>query len=222
MLTRSRSFVLTTVATWFFAATAYALPVWFDGPDGYGISAAQAAGAEAAGFSILSVEQLQQATPLEIPAPDVLGYRIKSSPTRGNPTTAFSRWEVTNGGDSTLADTWLVFLTPLNYTPSKVGIDLQAGGDWAVISVLVAAGEGYDEYFYPAVRLGDLEPGEDAESFIMKHVLATKLKKNGAMRILPQYQVGLVSVQPVPEPASIALFCAGGVLVACALRGRRS
>ncbi|HTO06161.1 MAG TPA: hypothetical protein VMR86_03815 [Myxococcota bacterium] len=177
---------------------AHALTVLFGGPGGFGVSASSAGAAESAGFSLISDVPIFPAdtVPLSIPAPDVLGSHIPSSPSVSNPITATSQWNVTNGGDGDLDDAWLVFLKPLTYTPSTTGIDLQPGGQWRLVEVPV----GKDTYFYPAVFLGDIAP-DGVSSFLMHHVVGEALSQVGDTLVLPQYQVGVLTGVPLPEPA---------------------
>jgi hypothetical protein len=95
-----------------------------------------------------------------------------------------------------------------------VGIDLQPGGEWALIEVPV----GKDTYFYPAVFLGDIG-SENAASFLMHHVVGQALTQVGNTLVLPQYQVGIVTGIPLPEP-SVGLLLAAGLGAAALLRRR--
>ena len=197
-------------------ARALDVPVVFNGPSGFGVSAGTAAAVEAAGFSLITDAPISPTNmvPLVIPAPDVLSSHLVGSPSVSHPNRAQSRWTVTNGGDEDLQDAWIVFLTPLTYTKSKVGIDLQGGGEWALVEVPV----GKDEYFYPAVFLGDI--GADAATtFLMNHVVGQQLTQQGSKLILPQYQIGLITGVPLPEPALCLLLAAALTLAAGVRRG---
>jgi hypothetical protein len=190
---------------------ALAFPVVFGGPGGFGVSGSTASAAQAAGFALITDTAVAPAdsVPLTIPAPDVLSSHIVSSPSVANPNTAVSRWTVTNGGDSELNDAWLVFFTPLTYTPSQVGIDLQPGGEWALVEVPV----GQTSYFYPAVFLGDIG-AQNATTFLMHHVVGQALTQVGNTLVLPQYQVGILTGVPLPEPAvGLLLAVALGVVL---------
>lgn len=182
---------------------AAAFPVVFNGPSGFGISAASAADAQSAGFSLITNVPVfpGDTVPFVVPAPDVLASHLVGSPSVANPNTAVSRWSVTNGGDGSLNDAWLVFLTPLTYTASKVGIDLQAGGEWRLVQAPVGA----TTYYYPAVFLGDLG-ADDQTTFLMHHVVGQTLTQQGSTLILPQYQIGVLTGVPLPEPATLLLL----------------
>ena len=209
---------------WFASALAAALlwvtparafPVLFGGPSGFGVSGSTASAAEAAGFDLITDATIVPAdtVPLVIPAPDVLSSHIPSSPSVSNPVTATSQWSVTNGGDGALTDAWLVFLKPLTYTPSTTGIDLQAGGQWRLVEMPV----GKDTYFYPAVFLGDVA-ADGTSTFLMHHVVGEALTQVGNTLVLPQYQVGVLTGVPLPEPAFALLVAAGLGLAALARR----
>jgi hypothetical protein len=199
------------------ASPAAAFPVVFNGTGGFGVSAATATSVSAAGFPIIEGASIYPANnfDLVIPAPDVLSHDIQTHPSVSNPTTAQSRWSVTNGGDGALDDAWLVFLTPLTYTPSKVGIDLQPGGSWALVQVDV----GKTQYFYPAVFLGNVD-AEATVTFLMNHVIGQTLTQSGSTFVLPQYQVGLLQGVPLPEASTIMLL-ATSLGLAAALRRRK-
>jgi len=209
---------LVAAAALLLAGAARAFPIVFDGPGGFGVSATTAAAVEGAGFSLIQdVTVVPAATDgLTIPAPDVLTSHIVSSPSVSNPNTAQSRWSVTDGGESALSNAWLVFFGPTTYTPTLVGIDLPSGGHWRLVEV--SAGES-SNYFYPAVFLGSLNPGDTA-TFLMNHIVGTALTRQGSDLILPQYSVGVLTGVPVPEPRSLAL-CAAGLALAGFLQGRK-
>jgi len=197
------------------AGPAQALTIYFDGANGFGISATTAAGALAAGVPIIEVEGISRAVDLglTIPEPDVMSHTLATNPSRTNPNRATSEWDVTNGG-SGHPDSWLVFLYPTDYMATRVGFDIDAADGWAVIQVFDAVTDA--DYYYPAKFLGDMSPSETV-SFLMKHRVATRLNHVGGELALPQYAVG--GLQNVPEPAVLLLVGAGCVLAA-ALRRR--
>jgi hypothetical protein len=192
--------MLALAAAWLFASPAGAFLVVFDGPSGYGTSSSSAAGAFEAGFTRLNPVAISQPADfgITIPEPVVLSASLNSSPSLVSLITATSTWTVQNPGRA-LQDAWLVFLKPLTYSPSLVGIDLQAGGQWG----LVAVSAGSTEYFYPAVSLG-LLPNSGSVQFTMHHALATLLTQQGNTYVLPKYGVGILGV--VPGPAVLPLL----------------
>jgi hypothetical protein len=214
----ARAFAIALALALFGATAARAFPITFDGPGGFGVSAATAASVEAAGFSLIQNIPVVPAANdgLTIPAPEVLSSHIVTHPSVSNPNTAQSRWSVTNGGDGSLDDAWLVFFGPVTYTPSLVGIDLQPGGQWALVEV--NAGDSGD-FFYPAVFLGDMNTDQTA-TFLMNHVVGQALTKQGSTLILPQYSVGVFTGVPLPEPSALALVAAG-LALAGVLRTRK-
>ncbi len=199
------------------AGRADAIGVAFDGPSGFGISAASAAAAAADGLQIIPVEQLATAASfgLTIPAPEVQDAQLVGSPSFANPNRATSTWTVTNSGQMNLQDAWLIFLYPATYTASQVGFEIDDEDGWAVINVFVS---GVD-YFYPARFMDDLDPS-DAVAFTMRHLVGEPLTQSGSTFVLPQYAVGAIQGIPLPEPAALALAVSGLVLVAALRRSR--
>lgn len=192
-------------AAFLLASPAGAFPVIFNGPGGYGVSAATASSVSSAGFPTIEDATVYSASLFDIviPAPDVLSSSIVSHPTLANPNTAQSRWSVTNGGEISLDNAWLVFLRPTTYPSANVGIDLQLG-NWGLVHVPV----GETDYFYPAVFLGDLGSG-DTVTFLMNHIVGQALTQQGSTLVLPQYSVGILYGVPVPEPSTLVLLAAG-------------
>ena len=209
---------IAALCLWVTPASAFPVPfpVVFGGPGGFGVSASTATAAQVAGYSLITDTPVSPANtvPLLIPAPDVLSSHLVSSPSVGNPNTAQSRWTVTNGGGVTLNDAWLVFLTPLTYTPSQVGIDLQPV-TWRLVQVPF----GQDTYYYPAVFLGDLAPDANT-TFLMNHIVGQTLTQQGQTLILPQYQVGVLVGVPLPEASSFLLVVLGLGVTAALRRGK--
>jgi len=196
------------------AGRADAFNIVFNGPSGFGISAASAASAAAAGVPIFDVDALAVAADLGIviPAPDVQSFHLVQSPSVANPNTANSLWTVNNTGAGALDSAWLVFTNPETYTADRVGFEIDPSAGWALFDV-VAAGQ---DYFYPAVFLGDL-PAGDAASFAMHHRVGETLDETaGGKLILPQYHVA--ALEGLPEPAMLALVAAGLALAALAHR----
>jgi hypothetical protein len=208
--------LIVLTAAWLPATRAGAFPVRFDGPSGYGLSEDTADAAIDAGFARLTPLRIDTVASrgLLIPDPVVLDYDLSDSPSPSDPHTAISRWTVQNGGNRAFQDAWLVFLSPIGYSAPLVGIDLQAG-EWRIVEVSVGSGEGSTEYFYPAVRLGNIAAGGSAQ-FMMHHGVGTTLTQVGNTLILPKYGVGVIG--SVPGPAALPLL--GVLLGAIGLRRR--
>jgi hypothetical protein len=212
-------FALAAAAALLLAGRADAFDIVFNGPSCYGINAATAANAEAAGVPIIEVESLSTAASLnlEIPAPDVLSFHLSDSPSVANPNTATSQWNVTNGGEGDLSGTWLVFLNPVTYTPSQVGFEIDGGAGWAVFDVFVPMGKGGTDYFYPAIFLGNIGSG-DSVNFLMHHLVGQALHQQNGKLVLPQYSVAALEGLPVPEPALLVGLALGAALAAASVR----
>ena len=201
------------------AGRADAFDILFNGPSGYGVNAATAANAEDAGIPIIEVASLSTAASLDlqIPAPDVLSFQLASHPSVATPNTATSQWSVTNGGEDDLANTWLVFLNPVTYTPSQVGFELTAADGWVLFDVFVPMGTGGTDYFYPAIYLGGIGSG-DAVDFLMHHLVGQALHHESGKLVLPQYSVAALQGLPAPEPSSLVVVALGLALAAGAVR----
>jgi hypothetical protein len=213
----SSALLILLTATWLPAPRAFALPVFFDAPSGFGVSEAMADAAITAGFERLTPAAIQNLTPLglAIPEPTVLDFDISDSPSTSDPTAVTSRWTVQNGGDRAFVDAWLIFLSPTGYPKPQVGVDLQPG-EWGIVEMTVGSGEGSTEYFYPAVRLGSIAAGGNVQ-FLMHHVVATALTQTDddpVTFLLPRYGVGVIGT--VPAPAALPLLSM--LLTAIALR----
>jgi len=196
------------------AGRADAFNIVFNGPGGFGISAASAASAAAAGVPIFDVDALAVAADLGIviPAPNVQSFHLVGTASVANPNTASSLWTVNDAGAQPLDSAWLVFTNPETYTANLVGFEIDPNAGWALFDV-VAAGQ---DYFYPAVSLGDV-PAGDAITFTMHHRVGQTLNTTaGGKLILPQYHVA--ALEGLPEPAGLGLVVAGIAVAAVVLR----
>ena len=215
----ARTWALAAMAAVLLTGRAQAFPIVFNGPGGFGISAASAASAEASGVPIIAVDAILQAAALNltIPAPAVLSSTLTGSPSISNPNRATSDWSVTNGGIPR-SDVWLVFLNPVTYTRSQVGFEMDGSDGWAVISVFVPFGEGGVEYFYPAKFLGDMNSAVTVD-FLMRHLIGEALHTQGGTLVLPQYSVGALTGIPLPEPGLLILAALGTAMAVLSRRG---
>lgn len=216
-ITRSRWVGMLAAVALCAAGRADAFNIVFNGPGGFGISAASASSAAAAGVPIFDVAALAVAKDLGIviPAPDVQSFHLVQSPSVANPNTAASIWTVNNTSARTLDSAWLVFTNPETYTASQVGFEIDPSAGWALFDV-IAAGQ---DYFYPAVFLGDIGAG-DATTFAMHHRVGETLTMNGqGQLVLPKYHVA--ALEGLPEPTVIALILLV-VAVAAVVRRRNA
>jgi hypothetical protein len=202
------------------AEPATAVPIYFDGPSGFGMSQSRADAASAAGIPTISPTNFRTGSSLgiSIPDPTVLTYSVQTSPSFANPNTARSRWTINHTGSS-LQGVWMVFLQPVDYTPAggtpvhydptQIGLDITSG-DWAIVPLNTNG----TQYYYAARRLGTLDASATVE---INHLLAGTVIRQGNLLRLPRHQVSFLI--DVPEAAPSGLL---GVLVLGLFLWRRS
>lgn len=139
-----------------------------------------------------------------------------AQPTNAGPFIADSLWTATNDTDETYGRVLLLF-TSVNLQPYPGAIapggypDLQVGLDGNLLDIVkysVTMNGMTTDYFFGAVNLGVLEPGESRQ-FTVRYIVSS-----GAMPIVnnqvvmpPLKLIG--QVVPVPEPAALALLLTG-------------
>jgi len=209
------------------AAPAAAVPVtlFFDGPSGFGVAQGDAL---ASGVPIEEPPYVVDAEGiLRVIEQDVqLGSIDPFPPIAAGENRLTSTWTVEN--ESTydlLGDTYLLFVTTLpypiggevvEYDGSEVGLSIDPDLGWVLVHT--NAGPGQD-YYFPAISLGSLAPGEVAAPFDVDFVVGAPLQQVGNTFVLPQLQTGL-GFAPIPEPAAATLLALGLALLATLRRER--
>jgi hypothetical protein len=143
----------------------------------------------------------------------------RSEPSAANPFIADSRWTATNTTDQVYPQVLLLF-TSVNLLPYPGQIangypDLQVGLDGHLLDVVKYSASGVD-YFFAAVDLGRLAPGE-SRSFTVRYIVGSGPMPivNNQVVMPPLKLVG----QVVPEPGTLALLFGG--LAGIGFAGRR-
>jgi hypothetical protein len=216
-----RAAALAAVLLLLATAPAQALSLYFTGPDGWGVSSADAL---ASGLLIIDEPTFQPTLGDDIgvvtPDPIVANTNPDYTPP-DDPATGSTTWEVTNLGltDPQDEDLWLVFYTKGFSDPNYPGIDAVKVGlevsspNWALFHAIV----GPTDYYYPAIYLGDLAIGEMAGALVEYRVLEDLVQVGGDY-VFPQYSIGLANA--VPEPSTLILMAMGLTGLAAARRSR--
>jgi hypothetical protein len=206
------------------------VPLWFDGPGGYGFDPSAVAGAGlgpaySAGAQDGWIDAGGSALGLPIGIDVHLGAVHKNPQAKGRkanrkrPLIADSSWTVTNQSGEDLEDVLLVFTlgdSRGRKRPKPVALD----GN--LVEILEYSFQGTD-YLFGAVRLGDLTaegPGSST-TIDVRYIVGAGLKKRHGKIFLPPLGVsGLTGWSAVPEP-SVLVLTASGLLGLAALRRRR-
>jgi hypothetical protein len=208
------------------AATAAATPItlFFNGHSGYGVAQGDAL---ASGIPILEPGYVGSADGiLRVTDQDVqLGSVDPFPPIAAGANSLTSIWTVENESSYDLfGNTYFLFVTTVPYTiggqwveydDSKVGLSLDPDLGWVLVHT--HAGPGQD-YYFPAMSLGSLAPGETADPFDVNFVLDAPVAQVGNTFVLPQFQSGM-GFAPIPEPGA-AMLLGVGLLLLATLRRR--
>lgn len=212
-----------------FSFTAHALPVtcMFNGPDGFGVSEADAL---ASGLPIFSPAFVGSAEGIfDIAFQDLDEASINPSPPSGpGPHTATSAWQMQNISDFDLeGSTFLLFVTVdpfeiggqvFDYPDANVGLTIDPADGWFLVQTSFMDGADLVNLYYPALLLGSLAPDEITDTFAVNYFINQEIDQVGNTFILPQLRIGL-GFEPIPEPGTFALFGLG--LMSLALKRRR-
>jgi hypothetical protein len=212
------------------AAPAAALPVtvFFDGPSGYGVSAASA---EASGVPFVYPEVVGSASGVlnvaqqlqgDYDYDDIVDFLLNES---GN--TATSMWTVENESDDDLPEETYLFLATavlfsidgedVVYENANVGLSIDLEDGWVFVRTSTEPGEGY---YYPAIKIGPLGVDEQTLPFAVNYVVDEPIHIVGLNKVvLPQLVAGM-AYTTIPEPATSILLGVGLVLLAVFHRRR--
>jgi len=134
-----------------------------------------------------------------------------TEPTATDPFIADSLWTATNTSDQTWGRVLLLF-TGVNLGPYPGAIaqegypDLQVGLDGDLLEIVKYT---YDkDYFFGAVDLGVLDPGESVQFRVRYIVTSGGMPIVNNQVVMPPLRV-VAQVVPVPEPGALMLLLAG-------------
>jgi hypothetical protein len=200
-------------------------PLFFDGADGFGSSAATAA---AAGESIrytastsdawIDVGTTSSGMPISIEQVLTTVHQNPSSPSGTDPIIADSIWRIENQSGSTLIAPLLVFtaVDPSGTYPAAVPL---VGIDGQLVDLL-AYSVGNTEYLLGAAELGNLGVGDSVD--ITVRYIVTGPLAGGTSGLLPALGASVLgSYAFVPEPTT-AVLVASGLLVLTAATRRKT
>lgn len=142
-----------------------------------------------------------------------------SQPSSANPFVADSRWTATNDTEQAYERVLLLF-TSVNLAPFPGAIaasgypDLPVSLDGNLVKIVKYTAGGMD-YFYGAVDLGRLEPGESRDFLVRYIVGGGPMPIDGRNYVIPPLKIMGVLV---PEPGTLVLLLSG--LVGLGLAGR--
>lgn len=144
-----------------------------------------------------------------------------SNPTESNPFIADSLWTATNTSGGVYGAPVLLLFTNVTLADYPGGLvpggypNLQVGLDGNLLDIVLYSYAGTD-YFFGAVDLGPLDPGESAQFTVRYIVSSGPMPIVGNDIVMPPL---LVLGAVVPEPGTLALVLLG--LGAVAIAGRR-
>ena len=222
----ARARVAWAIALWLvagIAAPAAATPVtlYFDGISGYGVAVGDAL---TSGVPIAEPDYIID-TPVIL---SVVGQQVQGSsiepfpPISAGSNTATSSWTVENTSPyDLLGDTFILFVRTapyetVTYDGSDVGLTIDPDLGWVLIHTNAGPGE---DYYFPAMSLGSLAPGERADYFDVNFVVDAPLDRVGNTFVLPRFEIA-TGFAPIPEPGAATLMCLGLVLLATLGRRR--
>lgn len=226
----ARSRAAWTIALWLLVgvaapAAATSVSLFFDGPSGFGVSQGDAL---ASGISIVEPPYVADAEGIlrVIDQALQLGSVDPFPPIAASANSATSIWTVENESSYDLiGDTYFLFVTTapysiggevVEYDSSDVGLSIDPDLGWVLIHTNDGPGE---DYYFPAMSLGSLAPGEVAAPFAVDLVLDAPVQQVGNTFVLPRFQTGL-GFEPIPEPTAGVLMGFGLALLAATRRRR--
>lgn len=208
------------------AGSAEATPLYFDGPGGFGFSAAAVAGLPiastadanspwilAGGRAVLSEPGLVVDSQLSVIHSNPQG--TGETPTEANPLVADSTWTLTNETGAPLPASFLVFMT--NDIDGRYD-GLRAGLDGALLEIVEYSFGGTD-YAFGAIELPSLGVGQSVDVTV-RYVVAGRLDYDAQANAFILPRLGIAAFV-VPEPAAIGGIGLGLVLLALGRSGSR-
>jgi hypothetical protein len=207
--------------------------VSYDGPLGFGLTAADASFVSTAiGIPILTPGIVTLAE--GILEPSALDFDPETDldpflPSAAGPNRAQWSWTIRNvSSEDLLGNAYYMFTSippiftdedgnTVDYTGTDISMTLDASLDpWVIVEAFDSSNQ---SFFYPAVDLGSLVSGGDADPFVMQVLIDGPLVQTGPAKfVLPQLNVGM-GFTPIPEPGAAAMFAIG--LAGLGVAGRR-
>lgn len=217
------------------AAQAASIPVLFDGPTSlgqhFGTSAAGATAAQAAGVPVLTPPLQNASGRLSLVGQNLTPGNLDEEDLI-TPFETDSHWTLQNISGLAYSDVvYLVFLTAdpteltlstgpvtVDHDESQVGLRIDAASGWVLLQTSVA---GLGTLYYPAVRLGPLGVGAQAQVDVNYYLNDLRYFEDGNDFVvaLPTLRFAM-AVVPIPEPGTGLLVGAGLCLLAVRARQR--
>ena len=214
------------------SAAATPFPITFNGQgaaQNFGISAASASAAQAAGIPILQTTVFDVTGVLDVVHQSLSAVHLSQTP--NTPFQTDSTWTVESVFGSHLdANMYLVFTTTdpgtvmlpggnqnFEYQDSLVGLVLDATKGWALLQT---SDPQLGTIFYPAISLGALDPGQQKDVDLRYHLEQLITFPNGNDKILALPKLRIAVAQVIPEPSTALLFAFGLLGLAARSRAR--
>jgi hypothetical protein len=188
------------------------VPLFFDGPGGFGSSAATAAAAgESARYSATPADQwidagADSSLPVTIQQTLTTVHQNPSTPSATDAIIADSIWRIENQSAGDLIAPLLVFTSvdPAGVYPAAIPL---VGVDGNLVDLVEYSFDGVD-YLFGAIELGGLAPGSFVD-ITVRYIVGGPLA-GGSQGTLPPLGVSVLgSYTVVPEPSTAALIALG-------------
>jgi hypothetical protein len=205
------------------SCTTSACRVFFDGPSGFGLTQADANIVSATlGIPIVSPPLFALASGNLEPSAldfDQTTDLMPFPPSATGPNRAQWSWTIRNVSSVDLIGNPYYLFTSIDptfvdqdgntvdYTGTPISMTLDPSLDpWVIVQAIDGSSQ---SFFYPAVDLGSLPVGADADPFLMQLLIEGPLVQTGPSRyVLPRLNAGM-AFTPIPEPGSAILLILG-------------